>query len=359
MKAKVVLNRALIAIESFFRGRSRGKIDNKIVLIVFQQLFGDAVVIQNSLEEYTRLFPQLEGWSIHFLVCPSVLAFMKDILPLPEEIFFEEVDFKHFLENYTYYREIVAKYKDIAGTIIVPGTSLSAEIFVAAMNAKRKIGLIRSIDVIRPWIYAYFYNNAYTEIVRPNKEDMMLQRHRMLINYLGDKDYRASLSRLIDKAKIIEGKYAVICPGASKIEKCWPIERFTVVADYLVEQYGLDIHLCGGIGEEMFAEQMKDLSKHKEQIINHIGETSFSEWSAIVQNADIVVGNDKVDVDEEKLPVTVLKDMPCEWCRTIGYDAGYGNEKCKKAISEGYSAICISNIETSNVIEVVNQLLRK
>lgn len=394
MSIVVTINRALIVIDSLFRSsiieRKNKKSNNKSILIVFQQIFGDSIVIQNSLLSYTKIFPKAKGYDVAFLVRPSVLSFMKTNLSLPNELFFEELDFMRFLENYKYYKEVVQKYRGKAGTVIVPGTSFSAEVFSAVSDAERKIGLIRSIDVTKPWIMAYFYRNAYTETIIPEKEDMMLQRHRKLINYLGDEAYKARLPELLVKDRIIEGKYAVICPGSSKREKCWPIEKFTAIADYLIDNYNYQIHICGGSGEEVFAEQMKNQSKFSNHLISHIGTTSFSDWSAIIQYAEIVIGNDSATmhlaaaarvpsvciagvydkyqffpykVDELKegdiLPITILKDMPCEWCRTMGYDAGFGNPDCKKKIDAGLCSICIDLISVDEVKNAIDELLKE
>ena len=237
--------------------------------------------------------------------------------------------------------------------------------------------------------------NSYTETVRPEKTDMMLIRHRKLINYLYsikglNGEYKAKLPKLTVKKPIIKGHYAVMCPGSSKIEKCWPIERFAEVADYIFENYGLMIHLCGGKEEESYTNQIMKSSKHLENIVSHIGTTSFSDWSSIVQHADIVIGNDsvtmhlaaaarvpsicisgvydkyqffpyKVDVleDGDRLPVTILKDMPCEWCRTIGYDAGANNEVCKKRIESGLCSTCIDLIMVEEVEAAVDNILKE
>lgn len=368
-KIMKLISRALIAMDAFIKGHKKGKVNNKNILIVFQQALGDSVILQSSLSAYPKLF---QGCKIVMVVQPSVLAFMKENLPLPSEIEFEAVDFKKFLADYGYYREVVERYKNFAGTVIVTGTSLSAEVFTSAMNASRKIGLVRPVDLTKPLIMAVFAKLAYTERVRPNKEDMMLQNHRRLVHYLGDKDYKARLPQLLKKERIIETSYAVICPGASLTEKCWPVERFAEVADMLVEKFGLEIHLCGSKGEERFGEEMKKLSSHPEKIVSHIGTTSFSDWSAIVQHAEIVIGNDSAtmhiaaaarvksvciagvydrnsffpyQVDEldegDVLPTTLLKDMPCQWCRTVGYYAGFGNDECKKRIDEGRCATCV------------------
>ena len=57
------------------------------------------------------------------------------------------------------------------------------------------------------------------------------------------------------------------------------------------------------------------------------------------------------------LPVTMLKDMPCEYCRTMGYDAGFGNSACKKRINEGLCAACIDQITVEEVKKEVERCI--
>ena len=72
--------------------------------------------------------------------------------------------------------------------------------------------------------------------------------------------------------------------------KCWPVERFQDIADWIIETYNIDVHLCGGAQERAASEQLIAGSKYANRIFNHVGETSFDEWSAIVQHASLVVG---------------------------------------------------------------------
>lgn len=387
---KIILNRFFIVLNAlgiyiltyFSRKSNSGK---KKILIVFQQIFGDSIVIADSLKEYTKIYPIQDGYEVVLLARPSVLAFMKENLCLPSDIQYRSLDFKKYLEDYTYFRLCNKEFYDKVCTIIVPGTSLSAEIFAASCNVERKVGLVRSSDVKGGFVTTLFSKIAYTETVRPNKEDMMLQRHRLLLNYLGATEYKAKLPVLLPKDKVIdEQRYCVLCPGSSKMEKCWPTERFAKVADYIVENYDMNVHLCGGQEEAVFEKLICSRMRHPERVVSHIGKTSFSDWSSIVQHADLVVGNDsatmhlaaasrrkaiciagvydkyqffpyKVDVLEkgDRLPNTVIKDMPCEWCRTIGYDAGFGNAECKKRINADKCALCIDAITVQDVINQV------
>ena len=386
------LNRVQIALDSYgnsLRKRKNNSEQNKKILIIFQQVFGDAVVFNHALNCYTKLYPIKDGYEITLLAREPIIRFMKEILPLNPDIKIEKVDFTKLVEDFRYYKKIVSKYRDYADIIIVPGTSLSAEILSSACNANRKVGLMRSIPVTRPLMMRLFYNVAYTEEVVPDKEAMMLERQKQLLHYLGLEDYRAEITELLPKEKVIQDDhYAVICPGSSKMEKCWPVERFIKVIDYLIDEHDLTVHLCGGKDEVEYEKQILERTHKKKKVVSHIGKISFSEWSAIIQHADIVIGNDsatihiaaaarvpaicitgvydkfqffpyKTDNPQERLPVALYEDMPCAWCRTFGYDAGYGNQKCKKRIKNGQCTVCILKVSTQSVLEKTEELLAR
>ena len=132
------------------------------------------------------------------------------------------------------------------------------------------------------------------------------------------------------------------------------------------------------------SEKLIELCQYKDRIINHVGDTTFGDWSAIVQHAAIVIGNDSATlhiaaatkrkcicitgiydkyqffpykVDElsegEILPVTVIKEKSCAYCRTKGYFAGYGNKQCKSMIKKGKCALCIDEISVDDVKDVI------
>lgn len=395
MSIKLLFNQCLIAgcaiATNLYNRLKKTHGDEKIVLIVFHQIFGDAIVFSNSLKGYTDLFARRMGYKILLVARPSIIKFMRDTIFIPKDIEIEIVDFKRFLEDFSYYKIIRRKYYNLADTIIVPGTSLSGEIFSVACNAKRRIGLVSSIPVKWPPIMALFQKLAYTETIWPEKDMMMLQRHRLLLNYLGLHEYKAKLPQLLPQENIVnEERYCVICPGASKTEKCWPIERFIEIINYLIDRYSMEVHLCGGVDEVRFEEIILNAVKNPSRVHSHIGRTTFSEWSAIVQHAGLVLGNDsatmhlaaasgrkaiciagvydkfqffpyKVDClgIGERLPTTILHDMPCAWCRTRGYFSGYQNAKCKKQIEEGKCTLCIDEITVNQVIEEIDYELKE
>lgn len=364
---------------------------NKNIVIVFQQIFGDSILFSITLNSYVKLFSRENGYKVTVLCRPSVLQFLKQTIDIPEAIELRSMDFTRLVNDFKYYKECLNWVNLNADTLIVPGTSVSAELLLAASSVNRRIGLVQCKKRTWPPILAQLPSMAYTEIVRPTEELMALQRHKFFMNYLGDGEFKAVMPRLKTiNWKLPNGRgYCVIAPGASKKEKCWPLERFVEVVDYICDEYGLEICICGGKEEIFYSEYILTHCKCCEKIHDFTGKTSFDMWSAIVQNASIVIGNDSAtlhlaaasgrnaiciagvydkghffpyDVDvllsDEKKPVTIMKSMPCEFCRTKGYYCGYGNFKCKKAIKRNRCALCIDEIKTREIIESIDLLLR-
>ena len=105
MSAKTLSNKALIASDALIRAALRRRKTpeshgtSRKVLVILQQVFGDAVVISGSLKEYPKIFA---GYDVVFVARPSVIKFLKDVMPSADDLHFEAVDFKRFIEDYGY-----------------------------------------------------------------------------------------------------------------------------------------------------------------------------------------------------------------------------------------------------------------
>ena len=388
------MQRLLIALFALWRNIvnrfSNQKGQKGQVLIIFQQVFGDAVVLVSALQGYVDLYVKEKGWKVTLLCLPSIKKFLDEVASVPKDIYVEEVDFKRLVNDFRYFKSIVKQYDYSAELSVVPGSSMSAELLSATLAIRRRVGLVNVFPRNWPPQMALFYKLAYTEPIVPEMGSMMIQRHRMTLQYLGLHGYLGKLPKLKKQERIIEGDYCVICPGASAPVKRWPAERFAKIADYLIESHGWDVHVCGGADEDVDCQKMIAASNHPEKIISHVGKTTFAEWSAIIEYARLVVGNDsatmhiaaghrvpavciagvydkfqffpyKVDLLDEgdALPATVYVDKPCAYCRTKGYFAGSGNKVCRKAIKGDKCALCIDEISIEMVVKMIEDKFNK
>ncbi|WP_100644093.1 glycosyltransferase family 9 protein [Alteromonas facilis] len=89
----------------------------------------------------------------------------------------------------------------------------------------------------------------------------------------------------------IWGEYVVICPAASKAERCWLPERYAAVADAIAES-DKTVILCGSPAalDTTLGNQIQQLAQ--QQLVNMIGKTSLKQLLAILATAELVIAPD-------------------------------------------------------------------
>jgi heptosyltransferase-2 len=82
-----------------------------------------------------------------------------------------------------------------------------------------------------------------------------------------------------------------IAPGASYgAAKCWPAERFALLADRLISECGADVIFFGSQGEQDIAARIR--SNMKLPAISLVGETSTRDLAALYASCSAFIGND-------------------------------------------------------------------
>lgn len=388
---KVALNWLLISLYTLLvhlKNKLVSRYDRGKAIIIAPHIFGDATILLAALQGYVDLYKS-KGMEVLLLCRPAVKKFLVAVAEFPQGLLVEPVDFTKLVNDFTYFRKVSKKYRHQAEVVVAPGTSMSVELLSSTFPTRRRHAFAQGKRNFWPPHIYIFYKLAYTDIIYPPVDMMQIQRHRMLLNHLGLDSYKGHIAHFKKQERVINGDYCVICPGSSMSFKCWPLERYRVVADWIIETFNMEVHICGGgqIEADMADDLIKQ-SSHKERIISHVDKTSFAEWSSIVQYAMFVFGNDSATihiaaatqrpsvciagaydknqffpyaVDEmsegDVLPVTLLKNVPCRNCRTKSYHAGYGNEACLERIKKGFCASCIDDISVDEVEESIKTLL--
>jgi lipopolysaccharide heptosyltransferase II len=164
----------------------------------------------------------------------------------------------------------------------------------------------------------------------------------------------------------IGGSFIIIHPGCGKngYLRQWLPERYALVADHVIEKYGLGIVLTGGKYDETAARQVSAGMKNKPLDLS--GNTTLGELAALVKKASAVIcGNTGIVHISAALgtPVIALhgptdpdkwgpwgpghtiirKDMPCRPCLYLGFEYG-----CKKRT-------CMDSITVEEVKEAVDR----
>jgi len=82
-----------------------------------------------------------------------------------------------------------------------------------------------------------------------------------------------------------------IAPGASYgAAKCWPPERFALLADRLISECGADVIFFGTPGEKEIETRIR--SNMKSRAISLVGQTSMRDLAALFASCSVFIGND-------------------------------------------------------------------
>jgi heptosyltransferase II len=103
---------------------------------------------------------------------------------------------------------------------------------------------------------------------------------------------RASAESALGSAGARENAWrCAIAPGASYgAAKCWPPERFALLADRLISECGADVIFFGTPGEKEIAARIR--SNMKSRAISLVGETSMRDLAALFASCSVFIGND-------------------------------------------------------------------
>ncbi len=134
-------------------------------------------------------------------------------------------------------------------------------------------GCIHLVDYYRKMVAASGANVDEIEFLLPGRQEAERQVERLLAENGVDKD-----------------SYAVLVPGSAHVEKCWPVEKYAVLADKISSQFGFSIVAVGTEVEKQVTARLKMLTKTT--IVDFAGLTNIPELVALLRNARIVVSND-------------------------------------------------------------------
>jgi heptosyltransferase-2 len=103
---------------------------------------------------------------------------------------------------------------------------------------------------------------------------------------------RAAAEAALRSAGARDGAWrCAIAPGASYgAAKCWPPERFALLADRLISECGADVIFFGTPGEKEIAARIG--SNMKRRAISLVGETSMRDLAALFASCSVFISND-------------------------------------------------------------------
>lgn len=162
--------------------------------------------------------------------------------------------------------------------------------------------------------------------------------------------------------------------GATQAKRRWPIERFSALAEWLVENYGARILVVGDSTDASNAERMRSILGPA--MINQAGVCTVRQSAALLSFCHAFIGNDSGPMHlaaASDVPVVALSCHPTtappdfinsprrygplsRWARVM--QPAPRSEECQTGCKDA-AAHCILNLQLSDVKEILNELMNE
>ncbi|MDB9535737.1 glycosyltransferase family 9 protein [Dolichospermum planctonicum CS-1226] len=358
----------------------------KQVLIVRTDAIGDFVIFTGILPYFRELYPSQE-WEITLIgteETKTLAEFVKMNVVIAEPLFDEFIPLNRsaFIRNLTYRFQFQKNLRRILyDTVICPlySRDIIADQLVYMTNAQEKIGIDGNCNTTLSLPIKERNDKKYTKLIKSDK--VWLSEVERNINFITNmgitklidglprwKIHSDILSKSIElvKFKGVEGHFVVICPGAAISFRMWTPQKFAEVIDYLWDNYGLSILICGSPKDKTSSlEIQKSLKSAK--VICLCGETNLIQLSAIMSYAKLCI---TMDSGSAHIAVAVNSPLICiigggHYKRFFPYgdpnrfraateelDCFYCNWNCKYD-----TPFCVKDITVVTVIKEIDQLM--
>ncbi len=121
------------------------------------------------------------------------------------------------------------------------------------------------------------------------------ERHRKQLELAGLKNIPDPSSKWLLKHSAcldrIGSKFVIMVTGASKEEKCWPIDSYRIIAESLIEK-GYQIVLTGTSNEAEKIDYILSNISTADAVISLKDQADFYEYVSLSQKASLIIGND-------------------------------------------------------------------
>lgn len=340
------------------------------VAIVRLDAIGDFVLWLDAAKEFRQLYP---GKRIT-LLANSIWAELAARLPYWDEVWPVDVPRLRKYSGYRWHllRALRMRGFDIALQPVLSRVYLEGDALIRASGAGERIGSAGDDSRIQPH-QKRVSDRWYTRLIAARPQPVQeLERNAEFMRALGRAEFAAAgpllpkLCELPQRLRIAV-PYLIVFPGASWIEKRWPVSRFAQIADHFSREMGLKVVVCGSRDETGLCQVVARTATV--EVANLAGQTTLSEFVELVRGARLLIGNDTAAVhfaaavktpaicilggghygrflpygarvDGDTAPLVVAHRMPCYGC----------NWQCTQPHVKGEPVPCIRNISVQDVL---------
>ncbi|MEI6506955.1 MAG: glycosyltransferase family 9 protein [Bacteroidota bacterium] len=265
------------------------------LLIVKLDAIGDYLLFRNFLADI-RSSEKYKHYRI--TLCGNKL--WKELAEKLDSSYVDEfiwVDKKSLINNSDYRKNLLFSIKQNGFEIAFQPTFsreiLTGDSIVRASCAKHRLGSLGD-DANEISILKYYADSFYTSFLKNNETPLFeFLKNKSIIEELIGENISRKNPELISSSNSKKNSYAVLFPGAGEIQKQWPIEKFSEIADELQNKYNYKILICGSPDDSTLAEKIIAQCKTSSPE-NLCGKTSLLELIEKIASASILLTNDSV-----------------------------------------------------------------
>lgn len=263
------------------------------VCLIRIDAIGDFFVWLDTAKKYKKVFPDQKV----VLVANSVWAGCARALDYWDEVI--ALDLDRLQRDIGYLISVVRKIRSIGFEVAV-NTSYSRSIIgdslLLASGARHRLGaegdlsnMSRSIK----WITNFFFTRLAAV---DSKSKAEIVRNSEIFNGLFFTRYSPALPVFepqlgsASNYKLPESPYFVIFPGASWSGRCWESTNFVQLAEKIYASFGWTVVLGGGRSDQEICADLE--SCLTVPCLNLAGQLSLLEFTELVRNASLLVGNE-------------------------------------------------------------------
>ena len=345
---------------------TKSKTSNYVGLIYLHRI-GDFVLWLSSAKEFRKLYPNKKM----VLIVNETYANFAKLFPFWDEII--QINIKKMWLNPIYNIQVLKRVGNKNFNILInpmySGTFI-ADLIAKASRAKERISASNEFFISRK-IEKFISYNWYTKhiLISDNKLHE-LEINAQIMNKLGLINFKAEIYKMPKfnyPLVHVPKNYAILFPGSSDIEKCWPVIEFVKVADYL-NRYFDTIIVCGSKSEINLGEVIE--KKSNANILNLVGKTKLSELVEIIREASLLISSDTSAIH---LAATVNTPTLAVFSGLYYYRYNYTKKLFKKYISiaktnmncfncklyckinhkKGSTLPCVKKIKAKEVIKLI------
>ena len=268
----------------------------KSLLIIRLDAIGDYVMFRNFIEELKKS-EKYKEYKVTLLGNSAWKSLSKELDSkcVDEFIWLDRDRFiQDFKYRYTKLKEVVSKGYEVILSPVYSREFFYSDTIVKLVNAKEKIGSIGDLSNMKKW-QKNISDKYYTELIPATYELLFeFNRNREFFEILLKKkiDIKKPTIRL-DQKKLdfnLPKKYVVLFIGASAIFRKWNIKGFAKVGQYLKDNYGYDIVLCGASSDK---EESNEFKKYfKDEYIDLVGKTSLRDLLYVISSGNLMISNE-------------------------------------------------------------------